>query len=184
MKSFATPLSIAALSVLSLFTGAAHAVDGSVTINGEVTAQTCQISGDGQGAEFIVTLPTVSSAQLNAAGVTAGRTPFKIELTQCDPASGKVGVYFEPGLNVNTATGRLINKATTNGAQNVEIGLLNDDTSVINLGSAVQATQNMKTVAIAADGSATLNYFAEYAATAAASAGTVTTQSLYSVVYQ
>lgn len=184
MKSFAKPLSIAALSMLALLAGHAHATDGTITINGEVTATTCKISGNGQGADFTVTLPTVSATQLSTAGVTAGRTPFKMELTECVPTGGNVGVYFEPGLNVNTQTGRLINTAATGSAKNVEIGLLNNDTSVINLGSAAQASQNMKTVVIAADGTATLNYFAEYASTGSATSGTVTTSSLYSVVYQ
>ena len=177
-----SPVSFAALGLAALLASNAQAADGTITINGEVTAQTCQISGNGQGADFTVTLPTVSAAQLNKAGVTAGRTPFQIALTNYTPNSGNVGVYFEPGTNVNTMTGRLINLASS-GAKNIEIGLLNDDTSAINLGSAAQSVQNVKFVPLT-DGAATLNYFAEYAATDAATAGGVTTQSLYSIVYQ
>jgi len=181
MKFQRAPLAAAALSLAALFAANAHAADGTITINGLVTAQTCDISGNGGGSDFTVTLPTVSTSALPIAGATAGRTPFNIALTNCSPNSGNVAVYFEPSATVDTITGHLTNTAAA-GAENVQVGLLNADHSEIKLGSSA-AAQNMQVVALD-DGKATLNYFAQYVATDAATAGTVSAQSLYSIVYQ
>lgn len=181
MKLALTTLTATTLGLAALLSSSAQAADGTITINGEVTAQTCQISGNGGGADFVVTLPTVSTSALPTAGATAGRTPFNVALTNCSPDSGNVAVYFEPNATVDTATGHLKNTAS-GGAQNVQVGLLNSDHSDIQLGNG-EASQNMQFVALDA-GTATLNYFAQYVATDAATAGTVTTRSMYSIVYQ
>ncbi|MBN3834699.1 fimbrial protein [Burkholderia sp. Ac-20344] len=176
-----------ALSILMATAGllaaasSAQAADGTITITGEITAQTCNISGDGGGKDFTVTLPNVSTSALSVAGSTAGRKPFRINLSNCSPNSGNASVYFEPGTTVNAQTGQLFN--ATGDAKNVEVGLLNKDGSKIELGKA-QAQQNSQTVPIAA-GSAELNYYAQYVATGGAStAGTVNTSVMYSVSYQ
>lgn len=176
-----TPLAATILGLTVLLSGNAQAADGTITINGQVTAQTCTISGNGGGADFIVTLPTVSTSALPTAGATAGRTPFDIALTNCSPNSGNVAVYFEPSATVDTTTGHLTNTAA-GGADNVQVSLLNSDYSDIQLGSG-ETSQNMQFVALN-NGAATLKYFAQYVATDAATAGAVTTRSLYSIVYQ
>lgn len=181
MKFQISSLAAATLSLAALCAGNAQAADGTITINGLVTAQTCQISGNGGGPDFTVTLPTVSTSALQTAGATAGRTPFNIALTNCSPDSGNVAVYFEPNATVDAATGHLTNTAAS-GAENVQVGLLNADHSDIKLGSS-EAAQNMQFVALD-HGKATLNYFAQYVATDAATAGAVNAQSLYSIVYQ
>ncbi|MGH8779746.1 fimbrial protein [Paraburkholderia sp.] len=159
----------------------AAAADGTIAFNGNVTAQTCTINGNGSNArDFTVTLPTVSSSSLAAAGQTAGRTPFGISLTACTPATGNVHTYFEPGPTVNLQTGHLILK--TGGATNVEIGLQNGDFSDIKAGAA-DASQNSKPVAITT-GSATLNYYAQYVATGAATAGAANSTVMYTLSYQ
>lgn len=176
-----------ALSILMATAGlvaaasSAHAADGTITITGEITAQTCTISGDGGGKDFTVTLPTVSTSSLATSGATAGRKPFRIALSNCSPNSGNASVYFEPGVTVNATTGQLKNSSGT--ATNVEVGLLNKDSSNIKLGAA-QAQQNSQTVPIAG-GAATLDYYAQYVATGgAATAGSVNTSVMYSVSYQ
>lgn len=84
---------------------------------------------------------------------------------------------------MDTSTGRLLNTASTNPATNVQIGLLNADMSNIQLGAG-QAAQNSQRVAIN-NGSAVLNYFAQYVATTgAATSGAVNTSTLYTIVYQ
>ncbi|AXF21790.1 fimbrial protein [Burkholderia pyrrocinia] len=166
---------------LATIASSAHAADGTITFKGEITGQTCTISGDGGGKDFTVTLPTVSTSSLSTAGTTAGRKPFRIALTNCSPNSGNASVYFEPGTTVNAETGQL--KNVTGTASNVEVGLLNKDSSNIKLGAA-QAQQNSQVVPISG-GSATLDYFAQYVATGgAATAGTVATSVLYSIAYQ
>ncbi|QRR08387.1 type 1 fimbrial protein [Burkholderia sp. MS455] len=162
----------------------ASAADGTITFNGTVLAQTCTINGNGSGSNnFNVPLQSVSTSALAAAGQYANRTPFNISLTACTPASGTVHAYFEPGPTVDTATGNLILAA--GGASNVEIQLLNGDGSYspIKIGAA-DASQNSKAVAISAAGAATLNYYAQYLATGAATAGAATSSVMYSLVYQ
>jgi major type 1 subunit fimbrin (pilin) len=173
-------LTAMALSAFAALPTASFAADGTITFNGNITSQTCKISGNGGGSSFTVTLPTVSVSALATAKQTAGTTPFNIALTDCTPASGTATVYFEPGATVDTATGQLLN--ATGSATNVEVGLLNADYSQIKLGQAL-ASQNSQSASLST-GSATLNYYAQYVATGAAGAGSVNTTSLYSIVYQ
>ncbi|VWC49638.1 fimbrial protein [Burkholderia aenigmatica] len=180
MSKKALPILMATAGLLAV-ASSAQAADGTITIKGDITAQTCNISGDGGGKDFTVTLPDVSTSALSTAGSTAGRKPFRINLSNCSPNSGNASVYFEPGTTVNAQTGKLFN--ATGDAPNVEVGLLNKDGSNINLGKA-QGGQNSQTVGIAG-GSAELNYYAEYVATGgAAGAGSVNTSVMYSVSYE
>jgi len=179
MRSWAklSGAAFAAALAAGLATGA-HASDGTVTITGEVTAQTCKINGG--TPSFTVSLPKVSTTALAAANATAGRTPFQIALTECNPATGTVSAYFEPGANTDTDNNRLKNTGT---ATNVAVQLLNSSSTAIALGK--DATGQGGGNATLAGGAATLKYFAEYlATTGAAGAGTVSTSTTYSIVYQ
>ena len=179
-KTILSAALVAVMGVAAFAPQAAKASDGMITFNGKITAQTCTISGNGGGSSFQVDLPTVSTSSLPA-GAVAGATPFNIALTACSPDSGNVSTYFEAGSTIDVATNNLVNVHGT--ATNVEVGLLNSDSSAIALGKA-QATQNSETVAIAS-GAATLNYIAQYVATNGASgAGTVNTTVTYSMSYQ
>ncbi|MFZ0871761.1 MAG: fimbrial protein [Rhodanobacter sp.] len=180
-KTILSAALVAVMGVVAFAPQNAKASDGTITFNGKITAQTCTISGNGGPASFTVQLPTVSTSSLTAAKETAGATPFNIALTACSPDSGNVSTYFEAGSTIDTVTGNLLN--ATGSATNVEVGLLNSDSSVISLGKA-QAGQNSATVAIAS-GAATLNYIAQYVATnGAAGAGTVASTVTYSMSYQ
>ncbi len=79
----------ALLACAALAPAAAFAADGTITINGAVTAQTCTINGG--TPNFTVTLPKVSTSSLATAGTKAGATQFTIALTNCTPASGNAG---------------------------------------------------------------------------------------------
>ncbi|WP_370681382.1 fimbrial protein [Comamonas sp. GB3 AK4-5] len=170
--------------VLCGVTTLASAFDGTITFTGEVTSNTCTISGNGGSNNFTVTLPRVSATALNTAPEhVAGRTAFNIALTACNPTGGNVRTYFEPGPTVNLGTGRLTTAVT-----NVEIGLLNADFSNIKIGAADGSTpgttQNSQTVPISGTGTATLPYFAEYNALAgAAGTGPVNTSVRYTLIY-
>lgn len=169
---------ILAASALALGSVAAHAADGTVTINGKVTDQTCEVSANSK--DITVTLPTVGVGSLATAGTTAGRTPFTINLEKCK--AGQVSAFFEPGGNVDAASGRLNN---TGGASNVQVQLLSDSSVVIPvLANAAQAAVTTKAT-VANDGeAAALNYYAEYYATGAATAGKVATSVQYTINYQ
>ncbi|AFQ46790.1 fimbrial protein [Burkholderia cepacia] len=174
--------SIAALTIAAAaaLPAVSHAADGTITINGKIGTQTCTIDGNGTGSKnFAVALPKVSTSALVNGGSTAGRTPFKISLKNCSPASGNVYTHFEAGTTVNSTTGQLFNATGT--AKNVEVGLLNGDSSNIALG---KADANSKAVALAS-GSAELPYYAQYVATGgSAGQGTVNTSVMYSIMYQ
>ncbi|TNY26547.1 fimbrial protein [Fulvimonas soli] len=165
---------------------AARAADGTITFNGDITGQTCDINGNGTGGkDFTVTLPTVSKSTLAAAGSWAGRTPFTIALSHCSPATGNVATYFEPGASVDLTTGQLIVDGGANAATNVQLALLNGDTSQIRVGATTGGADSSGSKSVAlSNGAATLNYYVQYVAhNGAATEGSVTSRVNYTIVY-
>jgi len=178
-------LSAAALLMSSAFAASAFAADGTITFNGKITDTTCTISVDGGNKDATVTLPTVSASTLAAIGATAGATPFTISLSNCSGTSlTTASTYFEPGAYVDSTTGRLnIDSTAEDAATLVQVQLLNADRNPIIAGTSVSNGQNDIPVDISS-GSGTLNYFAQYYATGASTAGSVTTQVDYTMVYE
>ncbi len=182
MNKYAITLGAA---ILSLAAGGAYADPASnggvLTINGELVATTCTVSGEGQGNNFAVTLPKVSVNALSAAGSTAGTTGFTIALSACDPKSGKVRTYWERGANT-LANGNLKN---TGAASNVEVSLINNNVTWGKMDvSKLDDAQNSQAVSIGTDGTAQLKYAAQYVSPdGGATAGTVTTSVTYSMIY-
>ncbi len=155
--------------------------DGTITINGLVAANTCAVAVTG-GSGNTITLPTVFSTSLSAAGNTAGNTPFSINLTGCDKNLTSVYTWWTGG-NIVAGDGNLKNTLTTNNATNVEVRLLNGDSSTINLAGG-QGAQNSKSATFSSQ-AATLNYIAQYYALAGgATAGQVSTSVSFTLVYQ
>ncbi|MFX1762717.1 fimbrial protein [Paraburkholderia sp. A1RI-2L] len=182
MKKIAVPLIVAAMGLAASVAHAAPASNGGVlTINGQLTSNTCDVSGNGQGNNFTVTLPTLSASELAAAGSTAGSTGFNIALTNCTPDTGKVHTFWEYGANT-LPDGNLLNNGT---ATNVEVQLVdyNGAQKPIDV-SKVDGSQNSQSVSIAS-GKASLQYAAQYISpTGNASAGSVTTNVTYSMAYE
>lgn len=159
----------------------AQAYDGTLTINGTVSAESCTISAVGGSNNGSITLPTVSTKALAAAAVSAGTTEFTIALTSCSGAASQAAIWFENDSNVN-ASGRLINSGT---AKNVDVALYNTTSTTpiaIGQGSGVFGTSGAAYPITS--GSATLHYQAKYYATGVAAAGTVVASVTYSVQYQ
>ncbi|MGO4504332.1 MULTISPECIES: fimbrial protein [unclassified Dyella] len=177
MKKILVSAALAAILGTAAFS--ASAVDGTITISGNINASTCKINGANSPAAIAVTLPTVSTTSLNAAAAVAGRTPFSIALTGCGSLT-KATTFFEPGPTV-MGDGNLKNATGT--ATGVEVQLLNGaDFSAIALNSASGAQNS--TQATLTGGAGTLNYYAQYYATAAAGAGTVATSVQFTMLYQ
>ncbi|CAN7722540.1 Major fimbrial subunit SMF-1 [compost metagenome] len=177
-------LIVAGTAMGAQFAHAATNADGQITFNGQITAQTCTINGNGTGSKnFTVTLPTVSASTLAQAGDTAGQTAFFIALTNCTPNSGNVHTFFEAGPTTDSTTGNLIVDA--GGASNVQIRLLNGGSGPANPIKAgfTDAAQN-STVYPINSGSATLPYYAQYYATGAATAGAANSTVMYSISYE
>ncbi|UQO37193.1 MULTISPECIES: fimbrial protein [Burkholderia] len=177
----------AAVAVLASM-APAMAADGEIAFSGKVLSTTCSI-GAGGGAtgnkNMTVKLPSVSANALAASGDVAGRTPFSIVLSGCTGDSTKVSTVFEAGDTVDSQSGRLnlVSAGAEDAvAQNVQIGLLNDQQRPIVAGAA-SSQQNSQVVALT-DGGATLNYFAEYHATGKSAAGSANSRIQYSLDYQ
>ena len=175
-------LSACALAGWALVSQPAFSADGTITFTGQIQANTCTINGNGTGANnFTVALPSALSTQLATAGQTAGRTSFQIALSGC-PAATTVHTFYEAGATTDASSGRLNNTAA-GGAANVQIQLLNGDTSVIKAGFSDGPTQqNSKPVNLSSN-AATLTYYAEYYATGEATAGAVSSSVAYTIVY-
>ena len=153
-----------------------------------VTVPTCTIAA---GNNQTVTLPTVDSSQLSSAAMVAGTTPFSIVVTGC-PDGVSVATNKFSGGSIDNATGAMRNttSAANGGARNVEVQLLNGEGSsnaaaysAIILNRSTAGAQNSGTYNIV-NNAVTLNYYAQYYATAAATPGTVTASIQYTITYQ
>jgi len=105
-------LSLLSLAICVAASTCALAQTGTVTINGEIIADSCTANitssgGSGSGGNFVVNLDQVSYGIFNAGGVTAGDKPFTIELTGCTTSAGTTSMWAHfTGANVN-GNGRL-----------------------------------------------------------------------------
>lgn len=172
-------LSAALIAGLGMaFLPAAHAVDGTITFSGNITGLTCTVTVNGTSGST-VTLPTVSTSALTAAGNVAGQTPFSIALSGCDSSISKAATYFEAGPNV-ASDGRLLNTATSPAA-NVEVELAYSDNSQVLVGETAPTTGAGS--AAVTSGNATLDYYARYYATGTAGAGAVSSTVQFSMIY-
>jgi major type 1 subunit fimbrin (pilin) len=181
MKTKTQSLSLALLISSAVMSASALAAsDNTINFQGEVTAETCSVSVNGNDATPVVLLPTVSTTELNASGSTAGQTTFTVGVSGCtgdSSATTKVSTVFV-GNNVS-ASGNLSNTGT---ATNVEVQILDPQSAVVDLTSGYTGSGDLTLQAGESAGSAT--YFAQYYATGTATAGTVAASLQYAVTYQ
>ncbi len=157
----------------------ACASDGTITVNGQVTANTCTINAG--SPNLTVTLPTVSTAALPS-GAVAGATAVTMSYSGCSAGLSSATVYFEAGPNVDTATGCLKNTSGTGGT-NAEVCFANADGTPIKMGR-VSGSQAV-TAATLTTGAGSDTFLVQYsAANGGATAGPYASQVTYSVVYQ
>ncbi|MGE8175779.1 fimbrial protein [Pseudomonas fluorescens] len=175
-----------ALAVLVAATGTqfANAADGTINFNGELVNQTCTIAVDGvvTPAVATVTLPTISTGLLNAAGQADGRTNFNIQLTNCVGAATTAAAFFNSGSTVDPVSGNLNNMTGT--ATNVQLQLVDTQGgAIIQAGNTNQKTQTTRNT-IDATGAANMPYAVQYFATGTTTPGTVVSSVTYNVDYQ
>lgn len=97
-----------------------------VTFQGNVTAQTCQATINGETGS-IVLMPTVAVGDLSGVGSTTGLTPFTISVSGCQaPAGANLNITTNFLGHNTTAAGNLGNSATNSPASNVAIQLTSD----------------------------------------------------------
>ncbi|MBW7984952.1 fimbrial protein [Enterobacillus tribolii] len=159
------------------------ATGGTITFNGKLTATTCKIDIEGQGADALVKLPTIGVNQLSALGETAGSTSFNMALSGCSGTLSSASAFFEAGGgNVDVATGRLNNSGS---AQLVQLQLRDGSSSknaIIKAGSQEQAMS--MTYVDTSSGTATLPYLVEYYAQGKTTPGDVVSKVVYSIQYK
>lgn len=186
---------LATVLALSLTASYAYAAEGDlgigqgkVTFNGKLIAETCQLE-DGMD-NIMVTLPTLSTQTLAAAGATGGSKSFEIKVKSCDPSITKVAAHFEAigSTGVDSKTGNLENKAVAVGedkpATGVQIRLYNSDSAQnqLVLGDTGEAFDVIPGVG-AEGGKATMRYYGGYYATAPTTPGLVTATAMYTLSY-
>lgn len=182
---------ITLLAAAGIISAPAFAVDGTITITGEIKGLTCSVSGGagttpGTGGDFGVTLVPVQVTALAADGAVAAAKPFSINLgttggATCPDGTRAAILFDTSSAAINAATGNLINMAATNPATNVEVQILDsgNGNTPVNLAAGTATTE-----VVAAGGSAILPFQAEYKATGgAAGAGMVDTSVRYTVVF-
>lgn len=161
-----------------------------VTFQGEVTAQTCNISINNT-TNAIVMMPTIPASALytasttgTAPGNTAGLTPFTISVSDCTSDSSALTMYPEfLGSNVDATNHALGNMASDDAASGVSIALYSDATGTsqipldgITPGAALTLPAGATTVST--------TYSAKYIATSSTvSPGKVTGVAQYTLSY-
>lgn len=133
-------LNIVALSLGSMLSIGAYAIDTTITINGKVTAAPCTISN---GGTQTVTMPDVSAANMVTAGQTGSWQTFEVKLTDCPAGVNSVTATFSgtPADNDKYA-----NAIGDNYADNVAVQVQSRSDSTENLG-------NGKTMTVVINGS-------------------------------
>ena len=139
LRTHARPLVLAASTLIALGAASTASARGVITFAGELTAATCQVHGvdrpDNTG-DFVVDLPTLSSAQLGPVGVPTGHTRFGLQLKDCDATVNRVQAFFEAGPHLDSVTNTL---RPSNGGP-VHFALYNADGGAIRVGDLTSQT--------------------------------------------
>ncbi|WON77501.1 fimbrial protein [Serratia sp. UGAL515B_01] len=162
---------------MAISVGANAVSSGTVTFNGELTADTCTISAD--SVNKVVTLPKVPTQDLNVAGAEQGSREFQLNVEDCPETITQVAARFSANVasDYNSVTGNLVNVSTaTTPAKQVEIRLYNVDGTPIGIGSTGEFFNVV-------DQKATMTYVGGYYATGAATPGPVTSVVSYELAY-
>ncbi|HIE0995335.1 TPA: fimbrial protein [Pseudomonas aeruginosa] len=173
---------VTVLLAVSLVSGGVLAAP-TVTFQGEVTAQTCQASINGE-TNSIVLLPAVSASSLSTAGATAGLTSFTISVSGCSQSTTAMNISTNfLGHNV-TSAGNLGNSATgSSAANNVQLQLTTDGagtTPIVLNGVTSVAGLSLPANQTSASYEFGVRYISE---AGGATAGTVTAVAEYTISY-
>lgn len=155
-----------------------------ITFNGEVTDQTCQVEVNGSSSPIVI-LDSVPITALNAVAQVAGATPFTLTLTNCAASTSTDETYRTMFQTMTaTAAGNLPNTAT-GGAEGVSLQLLDKvggNPIVLSSGAVVQGGNIvLKKGETSASRDFAVQYYAE---TAGVTAGAVTGAVTYTIRYE
>ena len=169
-------LSLALIAAASA--NVAMADTGTITFNGLVVADTCVTALTGGASATAVTLPTVQTTALAAANNIAGYTPFSLSVTSCDATAATRGIQYTltPSAYHTNNNSLLDNTGTAN---NVGVEILEGATAIAFAGAPKQTSN----VTPDGSGAGSVSLAAQYKATGAATAGTVTSVLNWTLVY-
>lgn len=161
--------------VLMAAAGTASAADGTVRFTGNIIADACKV--DTASKDQTVNLGDVASSSFTSAGDKASPTKFNIQLSNCPATVTQVAVKFD-GLS-DTANTNLLKLDSDQTAANVGIEIADVTGAPIALHTASPL------YAIAADGSAKMEFIGRYVSTAASvTPGTANGTSDFTINYQ
>ena len=155
----------------------AMADSGTITFNGLVVADTCTTTLTGGASATAVTLPTVPTTALANSGDTAGQTPFSLSVAGCDATAATRGIHYTLTPSAYDASNNSL-LANTGTATNVGVEILEGATAIAFAGAAHQTSNVTLT-----SGAGSVSLAAQYKATGAATAGTVTSALNWTLVY-
>lgn len=175
-------LTLSALGALSLTLACSNvfAVDGTITINGVVTDETCTLEGSGGGASgarnLTLNLDSVKKSAFSDTTKTAGQKSFSLQLKNaagtagCDAATNlSLKGLFLSAINATdldtTDKTLLVNKVSDASTTNpVFIQILTNNDALVNLNEAWGTQAKSDVTGLAADGTgiATMSYKAQY----------------------
>lgn len=157
-----------------------QAAGGTINFQGKILDATCNSTVSSSGT---VVLPTIGAADFT--GLTAGTTPFSINLSGCTGTGlNTVSAYFEStGSSVVDAAGHLANdiSVASGGADGVSLQI-KDSIGAIKVGDNSQQAGNKYVAPVS--GSAVLDYQVEYYKAGTVTAGDVASHVVYSLQYQ
>ncbi len=187
MKKVLLAASIA--SALCMANVAQAATGGTITFNGKITDQTCQVKVNGLSETETITLSAVPKSALGSSGDTAGKSAFTLDLSGCTVATAAYGVtafFPDNAANIDSANKILKNKAATDPAANVGLELLQNiggTETAVPLGQGSGHVDYKYVTMAIGDVSKTMNYAVQYKATGVAGAGNVQGVAVYELAY-
>lgn len=132
-KTLITSLIAASMAVMA---GGASADTGTINFQGEITNSACSIGGGQLGSNMTVSMGTISTNQFVAAGDRSPLVDFTISLLGCDTSvSQSAAIGFTAGSG-SVLPGGLLSLENSGGAQNVAIGLQDQNGADVNIGGA------------------------------------------------
>ena len=140
------------------------------TVTGVINDATCEIVVSPQG---LIRLPISPQKSLAQVGERSGKTQFSISLKKCAANSS---IYFDKSQATISTAGRLLNTTSADSgvrASNVELELLNAKGESMNL-AADSGLQNGADPVSSVSETDEFNFYVQYYATGASTAGKVT----------
>lgn len=159
---------------------------GTIDFTGTLVDGTCDAKVNGGTENGSVTLPIMNVASLAVKDAVAGDTPFTITLTGvgCEASSKIATPYFESDSAKVNADGRLINNATTDKADKVDIQLVTSNKIAIDLNKTANDQVTTSPIDNGTTNSKDFKYFARYYATDVVKKGNIASSISYSIFYK